>query len=232
MAPVGRTSLIQSLGVIILALMALLWAEFYLPVRESLRVDVLSLVSQMRRDRAEISRRRSELPRLRSENRELAQAVAEVGQNIVSAFSEELYIAINTAANRLFLRRGRDVVRDVTISTGSRDSLQQGKRKWVFDTPRGIMTVWRKKEAPVWIKPDWAFLEAGESIPAKDSPLRPQRGVLGDYLLDLGGGIAIHGTQAEDLLGQSVTHGCIRVGRDDLKVLWDSVPVGAKVYIY
>ena len=84
----------------------------------------------------------------------------------------------------------------------------------------------------VWVKPDWAFLEAGESVPPIDSPLRRKEGVLGDYLLDLGGGVAIHGTRLEKLLGQSVTHGCIRVGSSDLKVLFDSVPVGTKVYIY
>jgi lipoprotein-anchoring transpeptidase ErfK/SrfK len=29
-----------------------------------------------------------------------------------------------------------------------------------------------------------------------------------------------------------VTHGCIRVGSEDLKVLYDSVPIGTKVFIF
>jgi L,D-transpeptidase ErfK/SrfK len=56
--------------------------------------------------------------------------------------------------------------------------------------------------------------------------------VLGAFLLDLGGGVMIHGTPQEYLLGRSVTHGCIRVGYDDLKVLYDSVQVGTKVFIF
>jgi L,D-transpeptidase YbiS len=94
------------------------------------------------------------------------------------------------------------------------------------------MTVIRKKKDPVWLKPDWAFLEKGEKVPPWNSPLRRQKGMLGDFMLDLGGGVMIHGTPQEHLLGRSVTHGCIRVGSGDLKVLYDSVPMGTKVYIY
>ena len=42
----------------------------------------------------------------------------------------------------------------------------------------------------------------------------------------------IHGTLYERLLGRSVTHGCIRVGFEDLKVLFDSVQVRTKVFIF
>jgi len=34
------------------------------------------------------------------------------------------------------------------------------------------------------------------------------------------------------MLGRNVTHGCVRVGDDDLKKVYQSVPMGAKVYIY
>jgi L,D-transpeptidase YbiS len=94
------------------------------------------------------------------------------------------------------------------------------------------MSVIRKKKDPIWIKPDWAFLEKGETIPPLNSPLRKEKGVLGAFMLDLGGGVMIHGTPLENLLGRSVTHGCIRVGSEDLKVLYDSVPIGAKVFIF
>lgn len=222
----------QSIGIIVLAILAIGWSELYLPLTESLKVDVVVLANDMTTARTLMRSMRERMPRFRAESENLSQSVADFSQQLASAFSEDLYIAISSAANRLYLRRGRDVIHEAVISTGRRDTLRHEKRKWVFDTPRGIMTVWRKKDKPVWIKPDWAFLEAGESIPHIESPLRRQEGVLGDFLLDLGGGIAIHGTPAEHLLGQSVTHGCIRVGRGDLKAIFDSVSVGTKVYIY
>ncbi len=231
MAPIRLTP-IQSAGIVLLAVLVVGWSELYLPVAESIRVDVIRLASRLRKERAEIARMREDLPRIEAEVKELDGIVAQLSDEVASAFSEELYLAISTSANRLYLRRGRTVLREAVISTGSRDTLKQGDRKWIFDTPRGVMTVWRKKEKPIWVKPDWAFLEAGESIPPIESELRRQEDVLGDFLLDLGGGVAIHGTQATSLLGRSVTHGCIRVGADDLRVLYDSVPVGTKVYVY
>ena len=231
MAPVRLTP-VQSAGIILLAALVIGWSELYLPAAESVRVDVIRLAGRLHGARAEIRRLRGDMPGLEIEIEALERVVAQLSDEFATAFTDDLYLAISTAANRLYLRRGRTVLREAVISTGSRDTLQQGDRKWIFDTPRGVMTVWRKKEKPVWVKPDWAFLEAGESIPPLDSPLRRQEGVLGDLLLDLGGGVAIHGTQATGFLGRSVTHGCIRVGAEDLKVIYDSVPVGTKVYIY
>jgi L,D-transpeptidase YbiS len=155
-----------------------------------------------------------------------------LAEQFATAFTNELYVVVNPNGNRLSLRRGQKVMLEAAISTGKNTTLRHGSRTWVFQTPRGIMSVIRKKKDPVWLKPDWAFLEKGESIPAWNSPLRREKGVLGAFLLDLGGGVMIHGTPQEHLLGRSVTHGCIRVGYDDLRVLYDSVQVGTKVFIF
>jgi L,D-transpeptidase YbiS len=227
-----KKNLARSIGTIILAAFAFTWAELYLPLRESVGIDPFALAGRLRRSRATIAAARAAVPRLTGEVERLAVAVAEIGGRFASAFSDELYVAINSETNRLFLRRGPALLHEAVISTGSRKTLNHGARKWVFDTPRGMLTVVRKKAKPVWIKPDWAFLEEGKPVPPMSSPERRQTGVLGEYLLDLGGGLGIHGTQAVGQLGESVTHGCIRVGKDDLQVLYDSVPVGTRVYIY
>lgn len=46
-----------------------------------------------------------------------------------------------------------------------------------------------------------------------------------------GGPIAIHGTNAPGLIGQAVSHGCIRLHNETLKLLFDETPAGTPVII-
>jgi len=223
---------VKSIGIIVLSAMVMIWSEVYFPVKESLGLDIFSLAFRMYKTRASTLAMRLDLPKLGPEIEALNGSVKQLTDQFATAFTNELYIVVNPNGNRLSLRRGQKVLLDAAISTGRNDTLTYLKRKWVFKTPRGIMSVIRKKKDPVWLKPDWAFLEKGESIPVWNSPLRREKGVLGAFMLDLGGGVMIHGTPQEHLLGRSVTHGCVRVGYEDLKVLFDSVQVGTKVFIF
>ncbi|GAB4539467.1 MAG: hypothetical protein Fur0020_08370 [Thermodesulfovibrionia bacterium] len=143
------------------------------------------------------------------------------------------YIIIDTARNRLYLKENGTTLLDAVVSTGSGSVLEDpaGNRRWVFDTPRGVLTVQGKKLNPVWVKPDWAFIEEGEPIP-KGFKERMEEGVLGDYGLELGNGYMIHGTLYTRLLGRNVTHGCVRVGDKDLKELYEKTSIGTKVIIF
>lgn len=145
-----------------------------------------------------------------------------------------LHIIIDTAENRLFLKNGDEVLREAVVSCGSGVILEEPegkKRTWVFDTPRGEFAVKSKITNPYWVKPDWAFIEEGEAIP-KNMEERIEAGTLGDYALGFGDGYFIHGTLYTRLLGRNVTHGCVRVGDEDLKAVFRAVSIGTKIYIY
>jgi L,D-transpeptidase YbiS len=88
-----------------------------------------------------------------------------------------------------------------------------------------------KSRNPIWRKPDWAFVEEGLPIP-KDPAERFEAGALGEYALYIGDGYLIHGTLYENLLGRSVTHGCIRLGRADLRELYRQVAPGTPVFVF
>jgi len=143
------------------------------------------------------------------------------------------WIVIDQTHNRLRLMRGEELVLEAPCSAGSGMVLKEsGKgRVWVFDTPRGRFEVLSKAENPVWKKPDWAFVEEGEPIP-KDPGERMEYGSLGEYALYFGNGYMIHGTLYERLLGRPVSHGCIRLGREPLRVVYRAAPLGTPVYIY
>jgi hypothetical protein len=143
------------------------------------------------------------------------------------------YIVIDTHANILTLRTEDRILLKTTCSTGSGGELIDPNtgRRWVFDTPRGIFKVTSKLTDPWWRKPDWAFIEENESIP-EDPRERLDPEMLGEYALGFGDDYYIHGTIYERLLGVNVTHGCVRVGSDDLERLYSLVPIGTLIYVF
>ncbi|MDO8282288.1 MAG: L,D-transpeptidase [Thermodesulfovibrionia bacterium] len=158
---------------------------------------------------------------------------AAIRKKISSLSPKGVYIIIDTAKNRLYMKKGEEILREAVISTGSGSILKDpsGKREWVFDTPRGERTVKSKITNPAWVKPDWAFVEEGEEIPT-DNRDRVETGMLGDYALSIGNGYLIHGTLYTRLLGRSVTHGCVRVGDEDLEYVYKNTPIGSKVILF
>ncbi len=219
-------------------------------------------------------------------------------------------IVVSTAENKVQLRRSGKVVFEAICSTGKGTTLVEGGRKMVFSTPTGKFKIISKEENPMWVPPDWHYveearkkglkvvrLEAGDTIdaasggapaparakgfwsrfrrqsepapPAKvlrvkgdtiievengverelppgemirlgDSIVIPPLGVkqrqfdkvLGSYRLNLGDGYALHGTQQTSQLGQSVSHGCVRLGDEDIEALYKMVKVGDEVIMY
>jgi len=167
------------------------------------------------------------------ETARLKREIAALEKKLAAQVPRELFIVIDTAHNRVELRSpGRPPV-SMPASCGSGNVLvdPDGGRSWVFETPRGVFSVQSKVSKPLWIKPDWAYLEAGEAIPSNPRE-RAVPGMLGDYALGIGRGYFIHGTLYKRMLGRNVSHGCIRLGDDDLKLLVKSVPIGTRVMIF
>lgn len=145
----------------------------------------------------------------------------------------ELIIVVDTASNTLSLYQDRKIILRAIASCGSGAILTDpnGNREWIFETPRGEFIILSKYENTAWIKPEWAFIEEGKPIP-KSVMERVELGILGNYALGFGKGYFIHGTLYSRLLGKNITHGCIRVGDQDLKRLYDRVPLGTKILIF
>ncbi|MEY4706230.1 MAG: hypothetical protein RL042_2435 [Nitrospirota bacterium] len=144
------------------------------------------------------------------------------------------YILVDTARNHLYVKRKDQVLLDALASTGSGTILDKpgdSKGQWIFDTPRGEFTVQSRLTHPVWVKPDWAFIEEGLKVP-KSPADRLEPGVLGEYALGFGKGYFIHGTLYTRLLGKNVTHGCVRLNDDDLKSVYRLAKVGTPIMIF
>ena len=166
-----------------------------------------------------------EVARLEAARKKLASKISKLQP-------QGIWVLVDTGSNRICLMDGETVLREAVCSTGSGRVLEdpQTERKWIFNTPRGEFEVRGKKTNPIWIKPDWEFIEEGKPLPTSFKE-RVEEDMLGDYALDIGDGYLIHGTLYKRALGMSVTHGCVRVGDDDLEVIYKAVRIGSRVYI-
>ena len=149
---------------------------------------------------------------------DVAQAVCTFGRIIQHPRAQHLSIFKHTLA---VAAAGEDLVKLLPIGIG-----QLGK-----DTPINWTTkVERKKAGPTWTptaKMHAEYAAAGNPLPAV-VPAGPDN-PMGLYALYIGRLYAIHGTNANFGIGLRVSHGCVRLRNDDIKFLFENVPVGTRV---
>jgi hypothetical protein len=199
------------------------------------------------------------------------------------------YIVVSIEDHRLWYKQGDDVLFTARVATGSgKELVNEGGVHWKFDTPRGRLVVLSKEMDPVWVPPDWHYMELAEKkklgtvklqrgqviplqgggkilvagndvvtqypdghtepfevhegkeivangnivIPPYGTNQRKYTGTLGVERLYLGDGYGLHGTDEPLTIGQSASHGCVRLRNEDIETLFRIVPIGTVVYIY
>lgn len=145
--------------------------------------------------------------------------------------AEGAYVLVDLDENILRFMDGETVAWEAPVGTGTGLRLQGEDGEWDFSTPQGVFQVKFKEELPVWYLPDWYFVEKSLPIPPDDSPSRRLEGQLGVAAVYLGEEIAIHGTERPELLGQRVSHGCIRLENKFAQRLYHNVQVGTPIVI-
>lgn len=289
-----------------LGLAAIAVAGEVINVRDLRRLDRVAMIDQMIAERRgnkagalrdAAAARAAQVNALQSKLQNVQQQTADTpdtGQTII----------VSTAENHLWLKRNGQTVFDAVCSTGKGTTLAVDGKTLVFDTPIGKLHIVSKEENPLWVPPDWHYVEeakkngmrvvhlnrgdtldartgqptrgndegiwswfrggsntvlkvkgdtvvetdgtnerelppgqiftAGDAvvIPPVDTKQRRFDKVLGKYRLELGDGYGIHGTDEPEKLGQSVSHGCVRLGDDDIARLYAMANVGDTVIIY
>lgn len=144
---------------------------------------------------------------------------------------EGKYVVVDVETNELRFMDGDRVLWSAPVGTGTGFRLATDDGGWHFTTPSGTMQVQFKELNPTWVKPDWWFIENKLPVPPENSPARRLPGGLGAAAVYLGDEIAIHGTDKPELLGQRVSHGCIRLSNANAIRLFHAVQVGTPVVI-
>jgi hypothetical protein len=73
------------------------------------------------------------------------------------------YIVVSISDKRLWYRQGDRTIFTTRVATGTGKELVKegpnGGVHWKFDTPRGRLVVEAKETDPVWVPPDWHYVE-------------------------------------------------------------------------
>lgn len=74
------------------------------------------------------------------------------------------YIVVSIEDNRLWYRAGDSLIFTAEVATGSGKILEKsgGDTHWRFETPRGRLVVESKETDPVWVAPDWHYVEEAQ----------------------------------------------------------------------
>lgn len=98
-------------------------------------------------------------------------------------------------------------------------------------TPTGWFMVGNKRHRPVWVNPEpdgWGSDMPERIPPGPDNPLGLRalnwRAADGSRTL-----IRFHGTANTSVLGEAVSHGCVRMANDDVVELYQRVPTGTPI---
>ena len=90
----------------------------------------------------------------------LQSAVRETELKLDDSQESDQIIVVSTAENRLYVRRAGKTIFQAVCSTGKGTTLTDASgRSMVFNTPTGKFRIVRKEENPMWVPPDWHFIE-------------------------------------------------------------------------
>ena len=97
-----------------------------------------------------------------------------------------------------------------------------------YPTPTGQFTVQTMQKNPAWNVPqsEWAGELAGQVIPGGD----PRNPLVARWI-GFNGSVGFHGTKSISSLGQSASHGCVRMSPSDVTDLFEQVKVGTPVLV-
>ncbi|HEY4640936.1 MAG TPA: L,D-transpeptidase [Thermoanaerobaculia bacterium] len=150
-----------ALFVLALGLAAIAAAGEWINVRDSRRLERVELIDQMivERSGAKAEELRSVANKNAAELNQMQRKVDDLSQQTNDMPDTGQSIIVSTTENRLYVRSNGQVIFQAVCSTGKGTTLAVDGKTVVFDTPIGKLHIKSKEQDPVWVPPDWHFVE-------------------------------------------------------------------------
>jgi len=129
--------------------------------RDSKRLDRVTVVDQMIAQRTgnKAGELRESAEQRQAELAQLQNKVAGVAKQTDEVPDTGQTILVSTAENKVYVRRNGQTIFEAICSTGKGTTLAVDGKTMVFDTPIGKFHIKSKEENPMWVPPDWHYVE-------------------------------------------------------------------------
>lgn len=130
-------------------------------VREGLRFRRFEVVDELieKHMDARLGALRVEETSRQADLNSVTTKVSEAGAALGDFEDTDQTILVSTAENKVYVRRDRKVIFEAVCSTGKGTTLVDNGRTMVFSTPIGKFRIVSKEEHPLWVPPDWHYVE-------------------------------------------------------------------------
>jgi hypothetical protein len=128
--------------------------------------------------------------------------------------SREISLTLDLSDRRVYVYEGETLKTSFPVAVG----------KPGYETPVGSFKVLNKETNPIFKDPF-----SGRTMPPGPNNPLGERAI--DFWTDGRNYSAFHGTPHEHLIGQAVSHGCVRMRNADVKQLFELVQVGTPVTV-
>jgi L,D-transpeptidase ErfK/SrfK len=143
--------------------------------------------------------------------RRLTPIITQAPETLVTA---SLRVEIQLHQRQLILYQNDQVLMQAPVAVGQAD----------WQTPVGDFAVRDMRTDPVWQHPI-------TKEPVRPGPENPLGSRWIGFLVEGPYHIGIHGTNQETLIGEAVSHGCVRMLNQDIQILYGYLKVGTPVIV-
>ena len=222
-----RPPLWLNLILLLLGVAGVLYGRYH---REKVSTEFADVIAAEARTPGDVRKLKEELAEADLERDALKRELDSRMKFVNSLKSENFYLSVSTRERKIRFYYGDTVLREADLVIGEQKTVKAGDKSWTFIPLKGAFPIEAKLVHHAWRIPEWVYAMNGQPIPA-ERPEVPD--ALGDYVLFLPDGYAIHTPPAEDSPLKGAKPGSYMVSEDFLRAIWPRIHKGkTQVYIY
>jgi hypothetical protein len=216
-----------NLILLLLGVAGVLYGRYH---REKVSTEFADVIAAEARTPGDVRKLKEELAEADLERDALKRELDSRMKFVNSLKSENFYLSVSTRDRKIRFYYGDTVLREADLVVGEQKTVKAGDKSWTFIPLKGAFPIEAKLVHHAWRIPEWVYAMNGQPIPA-ERPAVPD--ALGEYVLFLPDGYAIHTPPAEDSPLEGAKPGSYMVSEDFMRAVWPRITRGTtQVYIF